>query len=155
MPPRISKMPKAAPLPKVAKLPKPLPPPPVTVTTLADGRKQLTGKTFDFKDQIKAAAAAAGSPAIWSPATKSWTVPAATDTAFLLTRPPSPLRWQPKPREEWTREEWITYLVNRPSKRGGSGPCCKNAKSFEAYEQGPICWRCERHGETHNSFTGD
>lgn len=122
----------------------------VFMNTLADGRTALSGNTFKYKDQIKAAGG------LWVPVAKSWTVPAGADLSFIqapLTVP----RPQPNPREEWTKEEWDTYAISyRRLHRGQLDRCCKNAKTFTQYDQqGPICYDCERHGKSYNDYCGD
>jgi hypothetical protein len=102
----------------------------------------LTGRTYDFKEKIKSLGGQ------WQPAEKCWKVPAGADLSFLVPPPPP----RPRTREEWTMEEWTWYCIRH---RSPTGPCCKNAKSFQEYEQGPVCYRCERHGVTHNNYTGD
>lgn len=109
---------------------------------LEDGACFLTGRTFDFKEKFKALGG------LWQPAEKAWKMPAGVDMSFLVPPPPPP----PRTREEWTREEWQRYCVRH---RSPTGPCCKNAQYFSEYEQGPVCYRCERHGVTHNNYTGD
>lgn len=116
----------------------------LTVTTLDDGRIQLSGSTFAVRDQIKARGGR------WDAAARVWILPADADTAFAA--PPVPVVAAPRPREEWTAAEWQNYCLRR---RGSSGPCCAHAKAFFEYEQGPMHYRCERHGVTHNSYTGD
>jgi hypothetical protein len=113
----------------------------IKINTLEDGTKELSGRTFDYKEQIKTAGGA------WDPARKVWTLPATADLAFLPPPPPPPL-----PREEWPRERWQNYCLR---KRGNCGPCCRYAQSYESRPYGPICYRCERHGETINHWTGD
>jgi hypothetical protein len=120
----------------------------LTVTTLEDGRLQLSGATFVVRDQIKARGGR------WDPAARVWTLPAGTSTEFEAPPPPPPPPPppRPKPREEWTAAEWQNYCLRR---RGNSGPCCQKATAYWEYDQGPTHYRCERHGVTHNSYTGD
>lgn len=126
----------------------------LTVTTLEDGRIQLSGATYGVRDQIKARGGR------WDPAARVWTLPAGTSTEFEAPPPPPPsvtrAAWVtgPRPREEWTAAEWQNYCL-RSRSRGNHGPCCAHAKAFEEYAQGPTHYRCERHGVTHNSYTGD
>ncbi len=70
----------------------------VHIVTLGDGRKVLSGNTFRFRDQIKAASLASpsGLAAGWDAAEKTWTVAAGTDLAFLRPPPPAP-RKRPLP----------------------------------------------------------
>lgn len=123
----------------------------VIFETLADGRTSLRGNTFKYKEQIKSVGGT------WEPASKSWTMPANTDLSFIRPPPPPPA---PKPREEWTKEEWNAYVqryyLSSKRYRGNIERCCKNAVGFTQYDaQGPLCWRCERHGVTYNSYCGD
>ncbi len=121
----------------------------LTVTTLEDGRIQLSGSTFPVRDQIKARGGR------WDPASRTWTLPAGTDTTFEVPPPPPPPPPPaPRPREEWTAAEWQNYCL-RSRSRGSHGPCCAHAKAYWEYAQGPTHYRCERHGVTHNSYTGD
>jgi hypothetical protein len=62
----------------------------VVIVTLADGRKILSGNTFAFREQIKAASRAVGLAAAWEPAEKTWTVSAGADLSFLRPPPPAP-----------------------------------------------------------------
>ncbi len=62
----------------------------VVIVTLPDGRKVLSGNTFAFREQIKAASRAAGLAAGWDPAEKTWTVSAGSDLSFLRPPPPAP-----------------------------------------------------------------
>ncbi len=131
----------------------------LTVTTLEDGRLQLSGATYGVRDQIKARGGR------WDPAARVWTLPAGTDTTFEAPPPqserqsgclaaPAAFPPAPRPREEWTAAEWQNYCL-RSRSRGSHGPCCAHAKAYWEYDQGPTHYRCERHGVTHNSYTGD
>lgn len=141
------------------------PPPPFTldtahgtvhVTPLADGCYVFKGPgTFGCRETIKAASARAGQSAGWDPAEKSWTVAAGTDLreALPVPPPPPPPPPAPRPREEWSREEYQNWLAR--SRRKVHSACCRFAEAYETRPYGPICYRCERHGVTHNSWTGD
>lgn len=125
----------------------------------------FSGDTYNFKDLIKALPGAK-----WVPATKTWTAPKGADLAAIRARlaeqaaatAASLKFWEEaraatahlsRPREEWTRAQWRAFCA---SKRGNHGPCCSAAKAFTQYDaQGPICYRCEKHGETYNSYCGD
>ena len=122
----------------------------------------FSGDTYEYRDLIKALPGAK-----WVPAEKVWTAPKAADLAAIKERMEmlkasyeSAAYWAAKnahlrlPREEWTKEQWRNYCIDW-NKRGSPGKCCKNATAFEQYEQGPICWRCERHGDTISNWTGD
>ncbi len=122
----------------------------------------FSGDTYNFRDLIKALPGAR-----WAPATKTWTAPKGADLSAIRARlaehEASRAAWAEiakknaylrLPREEWTKEQWQEYRLNW-NKRGSVGKCCKHAVAFEEYEQGPICYRCEKHGVTHNNWTGD
>jgi hypothetical protein len=131
---------------------------PVVQTVLADGRIQLSGGTYPLREAIRAHGGR------WNAEERVWTLPAGTDTSFIPTGPP-PAAPKPKvpkpktapapvkPREEWTLEEWRAH-VRANSRRGYIGPCCSHAVGFEEYWQGPIHYRCERHGITRSSYSG-
>lgn len=126
----------------------------IKITTLDDGRIQLNGATYVLRDQIKVRGGR------WDAAARTWTLPAGADTTFEA--PPSVTHSRdgspaarvtgPRPREEWTAAEWQNYCLRR---RGNSGPCCSHATAYWEYAQGPTHYRCERHGVTHSSYTGD
>ena len=123
---------------------------------LADGRIELSGGTFPLRDQIKARGGK------WDPARKVWTVPAGTSLEF---GPPPEEKGaaaggagaapKPKPRAEWTREEWQAWIsAFRIRNRGRVERCCCHAKDVgDIY--GPSEYSCERHGETRGSYRGD
>jgi hypothetical protein len=128
----------------------------VAVTPLADGRYVFKGAgTFGCRETIKAASLAAGVAAGWDSTEKSWTVAAGTDIRAALPAPPPPPPPPPPPRrrEEWSREEYQLWLAR--SRKKVHGPCCSFAAAYESRPYGPICYRCERHGETYNNWTGD
>jgi hypothetical protein len=132
-------------------------------TPLADGRVELSGATFDFRDQIKARGGK------WDPARKVWTLPAGASTEFEA--PPKAEKPKPreaiggagaasassskKPREEWTREEWQAWsLAFRIRNRGRVERCCCHAE-WVGDPYGPMEYSCARHGETKGSYRGD
>ncbi len=126
-----------------------------------NGAYRFSGDTYNFKDLIKALPGAK-----WVPAEKVWVtgggdLTAIKDRMAMLKRSTdaaaqyaAKYAYRRKPREEWTKDEWDLYCCEW-TKRGSVGKCCGNAKAFQEYEQGPICWRCEKHGVTGNNFTGD
>jgi hypothetical protein len=120
----------------------------ITKTALPDGRFTLSGRTFDYKEQIKAAGGK------WDPALKTWTLEAAAEQQLMFLVPPLSVAPKPKPlpREEWTADQWANYCLRR---RGNVGPCCRHATAKESRPYGPICYNCPRHGYTHNNYTGD
>ncbi len=133
---------------------------PVRTTVLADGRISVHGGTFPYKDAIKSRGGT------WDPTNKMWYLPAGTDTRFLPVLPPLPpmpahtytirvARPGPsKPREEWTADEWQTYVAHH-RRRGFIGRCCTKAEPFWEYTMGPTHYKCERHGITTSNYTGD
>lgn len=106
----------------------------IAIKTLEDGRKELSGRTFDYKDQIKAAGGR------WDPDRKVWTIPAEAKMDFLPPPPPPP-------------PPAVRYVPRSRSKI--RGPCCSEAVAFESRPYGPICYRCAKHGLTHNDYCGD
>ena len=112
----------------------------LTQTVLADGRIELSGPTFDVREEIKTAA---GGKAVWDGSRRVWIVPAGTVVPVV------------KSREEWSREEWQVWSsVYRIRNRGRVEQCCSGARDIgEMY--GPSIYSCVRHGETRGSFTGD
>jgi hypothetical protein len=133
--------------------------------TEKDGAYRFSGDTYNFRDLIKALPGAR-----WAPATKTWTAPKGADLAAIRARlaqydherafwaaaaaaAKAATAHLSRPQEEWTRAQWRAFCA---SKRGNHGPCCSAAKAFTQYDaQGPICYRCEKHGETYNSYCGD
>lgn len=127
---------------------------------------KFSGDTYNFKDLIKALPGAR-----WVAAEKLWAAPSAGadltainermasyehDRAFwanAVAANAAATAHLSRPREEWTAAQWRAFCA---SKRGNHGPCCSGAKPFTQYDaQGPTCYRCERHGETYNSYCGD
>lgn len=111
---------------------------------------KFSGDTYNFRDLIKALPGAR-----WVAAEKVWAAPSAgADLTAIKERMAS----YEHDRAFWTAAIAANATVNihlsRP--RGNKGPCCSKAKAFTQYDaQGPICYRCEKHGETYNSYCGD
>lgn len=130
-------------------------------TVLADGKIEISGGTFPLREAIKAAAAAAGGKAVWDGGRKVWTVPAGTvvpvpAAAPAAAAPPAKKAGtKPKPREEWTREEWQTWSLAFKIKNHGRVERCCSAAEWVGDPYGPTCYSCTRHGETRGSYTGD
>ncbi len=108
---------------------------PITVTTLADGRQELKGSTYDRRDEIRALGGR------WNPATKTWTVPADKDVTAILVPLPPPVAYVPPPR------------------RSRGGRCCDAAELFFASSDpyahyGPASYRCVHHGVSHSTYSG-
>jgi hypothetical protein len=127
---------------------------------------KFSGDTYNFRDLIKALPGAR-----WVAAEMVWTAPVGADLTAIKARMAeyehSRAFWAnaiaatahlSRPREEWTRAQWRAFCA-RPRARGESGnhgPCCSGAKPFTQYDaQGPTCYRCEKHGETINCYSGD
>lgn len=107
----------------------------VHIVTLRDGRKVLSGNTFRFREQIKAASlAASGLAAGWDAAEKTWTVAAGTDLSWLRPAPGAPKK------------------VRLPFR----GACCADARyEFDPVcPQGPMLIVCGMHGSRRDSYEG-
>jgi hypothetical protein len=102
----------------------------IKLNILEDGRCELSGRTFDFKDEIKAVGGK------WNNANKTWTVPKDTDLEFLNIKKAKPVYIAPY------------------------GICCQKAKIMDEYWQGPMYILCEEHGKRPTTkkgfgYTGD
>jgi hypothetical protein len=93
----------------------------INVKTLEDGRHEVSGKTFHFKDEIKELGGK------WDNARKIWTLPKDTDLEFLVVKKVIPKEVRPKVIPAY-------------------GCCCEKAKLMEEYWQGPMYYQCEDHG---------
>jgi hypothetical protein len=100
---------------------------------------RITGGTFSVREELKAAGGR------WDPVSKAWVVKKDADITAVVTK---------KEAEMKALDEAARAPRPKPV-RGYTGPCCAQAKSFTLYEFGPLCFRCDKHGETHNSYTGD
>jgi hypothetical protein len=124
----------------------------LTTSVLADGRIEISGGTFLLREEIKAAAVAAGGKAVWDAGRRLWTVPAGTvipDAAKKVTKPTQ------KPREEWTRDEWQVWSHAFSVRNRGRVERCCSAAEWVGDPYGPMCYSCVRHGETIGSYRGD
>lgn len=108
----------------------------VQILTLPDGRKVLSGNTFRFREQIKAASRASpsGLAAGWDAAEKTWTVGAGSDLSFLIPPPPAP------------KKRRLPFR----------GACCADARAEFDSEcpQGPMLCVCATHGTHKDSYEG-
>jgi hypothetical protein len=111
----------------------------IAIKTLEDGKKELSGKTFDHREQIKAAGGR------WDPDRKVWTLPAEAKLDFLPTAPP--------PKAATLKPATPIYVPRSRSKF--RGPCCSSAVAYESRPYGPICYRCPHHGQIINDWCGD
>ena len=114
---------------------------PITVTTLADGRQELKGSTYDRRDEIRALGGR------WNPTTKTWTVPAGKDVTAILAPLPPPVAYVPP-----------VVAVATP-RRSRGGRCCDAATMFFASSDpyahyGPASYRCVEHGVSHSTYSG-
>jgi len=111
----------------------------LTVTTLADGRIQVSGATFRYRDQIKARGGR------WDPAARVWTLPAGTDTVFEVPLPAAVPAPAPAPAP--------AHYVRRDR----SGRCCAAATAAmdKADPYGPLWYHCKVHGSCRSSYSGD
>lgn len=141
----------------------------VQVTIAEDAKILLRGRTYDHREKIKSLGGT------WDPATKTWALSPMTDVTWLRPPPPPPPPVVPKPkprdshsqarsptvspasgvrpREQWTREEYQNWLCR--SRKKFHGPCCSHAVCYESRPYGPLCYRCDLHGQTINDYCGD
>jgi hypothetical protein len=107
----------------------------VKITTAADGSLVLTGGTYEFRQAIK------DREGRWSPAERSWTLPAGTATDFLATP---------------TMQRPIQNIFVPLVRRDRLGRCCAAARSeFDAVcPQGPMWWVCAAHGRERSTYAG-
>lgn len=107
----------------------------------------ITGKTFDWKDKIKALAGAR-----WNPAEKAWRIPLSTNIDdfmddVILTQVEY---------EEQVKQAHERYL----KEVHWWGKCCDEAKLEDEYWQGPLFYMCPKHGKRPTTkkgfgYTGD
>lgn len=151
---------------------------PITLKSLEDGRIQLSGGTYPIKDQIRAHGGR------WNPVERVWTLPAGTDTSFVVAAPAAPAAPVPvvapsvAPPKLSAAAEAVLQLkfVKRPAAitaeladylertaiallhapRRRDGRCCDHATAFWPADDhyGPACYRCLLHGETRGTYSG-
>ena len=111
------------------------------LTTLANGRIQVSGATFPVRDQIKARGGR------WDPAARAWTLPAGTNTVFAAVA--APVAAAPVA----VSLAAAVYYVRRDR----SGRCCRAATTALDAENpyGPMWYHCKLHGSCKSSYTGD
>lgn len=90
----------------------------------------IKGKTFDWKDKIKALTGAT-----WSPEERAWRVPVTTNIEdfqddVALTKV--------------ERQQDLKKLAAQPPPYGR---CCSKAVSKDAYSHGPMYYECSEHGK--------
>lgn len=123
----------------------------LTQTVLADGRIELSGPTFEVREAIKAAAVAAGGKAVWDGGRRVWIVPAGT----VVPSPAKKPAVAPRPREEWTRDEWQAWSADFKRRNCGRVERCCSGARWVGDPYGPMVYACERHGETRGDYRGD
>lgn len=92
----------------------------------ADGATVVTGRTYDYKELLKAAGGR------WDSAARAWTLPASADLSPFAA------------------------LQQRTVRRSYSGRCCSAAvPTFDDENpQGPMIYRCAEHGSHKSSYCG-
>jgi len=108
----------------------------LVITSLADGRIQLSGATYPVHDQIKARGGR------WNPAERVWVLPAGSDTTFVapVVAPPA----APPAAPLFVRRDRL-------------GRCCSAAVGRIDAENpcGPMWFDCKVHGSVKSNYTGD
>jgi len=109
---------------------------------------QITGRTFDSKDRLKALGAK------WNADAKAWLLPLHTDLSSLELPPPKPI-------SSAMRQQMADYFISDSYLRsviGRSrhGRCCSDAKTkLDDYNpQGPMWYICAKHGNYKSSYDG-
>ena len=103
----------------------------------------LSGKTFEFKEQIKSISAAK-----WDAGKKLWRLPLGSDLSPLLP-PPSPLI-------SASMQQIANTYLRRISIRTSHGRCCSEATAkFDDFNpQGPMWYVCAKHGNYKSHYNG-
>jgi hypothetical protein len=101
----------------------------------------LRGRTYDHREKIKSLGGT------WDAATKTWALPPKTDVTWLQPPPPPPVPVLS------ARDAYQMSLAR--SRKKFHGPCCSRAVCYESRPYGPLCYRCETHGDTINDYCGD
>jgi hypothetical protein len=122
----------------------------LTVTSGLEGL-EVSGKTFDYKDQLKALGGK------WNPSRKIWTLPSGTDLSAL-----QPLRQQRQISVSASmRQQIADYYISdsylrRVTGRSRHGRCCSEAttKLDEDNPQGPMWYVCMKHGNYKSNYDG-
>jgi hypothetical protein len=109
---------------------------------------QITGRTFDSKDRLKALGAK------WNAETKAWALPLGTDLSSLLPPPPKPI-------SAAMRQQMADYYISdsylrRVIGRSRHGRCCSEAttKLDDFNPQGPMWYVCKTHGNYKSDYDG-
>ena len=113
-------------------------------TTTCEGI-EVSGKTFDSKDRLKALGAK------WKAETKVWVLPLGTDISSLM----------PPPISASMRQQMADYFISdsylrRVSGRSRHGRCCSEAKTKldDFNPQGPMWYVCAKHGNYKSNYDG-
>jgi hypothetical protein len=109
---------------------------------------QITGRTFDSKDRLKALGAK------WKADTKAWVLPLGTDLTSLLPPPPPPI--SASMRQQMTDYFISDSYLRRVSGRSRHGRCCSEAKTKldDFNPQGPMWYICKTHGDYKSNYDG-
>lgn len=122
----------------------------LTVTSSLEGL-EVSGKTFDYKDQLKALGGR------WNPSRKIWILPVGADLSVL-----QPLQQeQPKPVPANMQKQIADYMNSYSHLRGvrlrsRHGRCCSEAttKLDDINPQGPMWYVCAKHGNYKSDYDG-
>lgn len=106
---------------------------------------EITGRTFDSKDRLKALGAK------WNAEKKAWLLPLGSDLSSLEVPPLSASM----------RQQIADYTISdaylrRVRGRSRHGRCCAEAKTkFDDFNpQGPMWYVCEKHGNYKSDYDG-
>lgn len=109
---------------------------------------QITGRTFDSKERLKALGAK------WNAENKVWVLPLGTDLSSLALPPPRPI-------SESMRQQMTDYYISdsylrRVIGRSRHGRCCSEAKTKldDVNPQGPMWYICGKHGNYKSDYDG-
>jgi hypothetical protein len=107
----------------------------------------ITGGTFTVREELKAAGAR------WDPVARAWTVSGTADISAIIAKKEAELKAMDEAYERAAAARKERIMSNP---RIIKGRCCAKATAYyRDGEHGPLCYRCEKHGETTNSYTGD
>jgi hypothetical protein len=107
----------------------------------------ITGGTFTVREELKAAGGR------WDPIHRAWTVSVDADIRAVIAKKEAELKAMDEAYAKGEAARRERYLSNP---RIVKGRCCAEAVGYyRGGEFGPLCYRCTKHGETINSYTGD
>ncbi len=109
---------------------------------------EVTGRTFDSKDRLKALGAK------WNAEKKAWVLPRDADLSSLELPPPPPVSAS-------MRQQIADYYISdsylrRVIGRSRHGRCCSEAKTKldDFNPQGPMWYVCAKHGNYKSDYDG-